>query len=55
MEYRSALLASKGYVALSLEYSDQKDAVGKPRTVGIEYFEVLDFILQNMGSVVVNL
>ncbi|XP_060742719.1 bile acid-CoA:amino acid N-acyltransferase-like [Tachysurus vachellii] len=51
VEYRSALLASKGYVALSLEYSDQKDAVGKPRTVGIEYFEAAINVLRQHPQV----
>lgn len=40
VEYRSALLASRGYVALSLEYLGRVDANGKPYEVDNEYFEV---------------
>lgn len=40
VEYRSALLASRGYVALALEYIGRVDAAGKPYQVNNEYFEV---------------
>lgn len=40
VEYRSALLASRGYVALSLEYLGRVDADGKPYQVDSSYFEV---------------
>lgn len=49
MEYRSGLLASRGYIALSLEFCDHKNEVGKPRNVGIEYFEVLDTFITTYG------
>lgn len=40
VEYRSALLASRGYVALALEYIGRVDADGKPYQVDSYYFEV---------------
>lgn len=43
LEYRSALLASRGYAALSLDYTGHVDTDGKPRHLGIDYFEVLLF------------
>ncbi|KAK3558389.1 hypothetical protein QTP86_017996 [Hemibagrus guttatus] len=51
VEYRSALLASRGYVALSLEYCDHKDEVGKPQNVGIEYFEAAITLLRQHPQV----
>ncbi|TSM52327.1 Acyl-coenzyme A thioesterase 1 [Bagarius yarrelli] len=41
VEYRSALLASKGYVALSLEYIGRVDDDGKPYQVDSAAFDVL--------------
>ncbi|KAG7324009.1 hypothetical protein KOW79_012025 [Hemibagrus wyckioides] len=51
VEYRSGLLASRGYAALSLEYCDHKDEVGKPRNVGIEYFEAAINLLRQHPQV----
>lgn len=40
VEYRTALLASRGYVALTLEYIGRVGADGKPYQVDNAYFEV---------------
>lgn len=51
MEYRSALLASRGYVSLSLGYSDKMDVGEKPRHVGIDYSEVFRLLYYNIWVV----
>ncbi|MCI4381841.1 hypothetical protein PGIGA_G00256650 [Pangasianodon gigas] len=51
VEYRSALLASRGYVSLSLEYSAETDAGGKPRHVEIDYFEAAITVLRQHPQV----
>lgn len=46
VEYRSALLASRGYVALSLEYLGRVDANGQPYQVDNVYFEAAFTVLK---------
>ncbi|KAF5907507.1 acyl-coenzyme A thioesterase 4-like, partial [Clarias magur] len=45
VEYRSALLASRGYVTLVLEYIGLLDCSGKPYQVDNEYFEAAYSVL----------
>ncbi|MCJ8750330.1 hypothetical protein PDJAM_G00262310, partial [Pangasius djambal] len=51
VEYRSALLASRGYVSLSLEYSAEMDPGGKPWHIGIDYFEAAITVLRQHPQV----
>ncbi|XP_076863383.1 acyl-CoA thioesterase 19 [Brachyhypopomus gauderio] len=51
VEYRSALLASRGYVSLTLEYIGLMDAEGKPRNVGNDYFEAAFTVLKQHPQV----
>lgn len=44
MEYRSALLASRGYVSLALEYMTPKSTGSTVQHVGNDYFEVMNFV-----------
>lgn len=44
VEYRSALLASHGYVSLALEYMTPKSTGSTVQHVGNDYFEVMDFV-----------
>lgn len=55
VEYRSALLASNGYVALSLEYIGRVDANGKPYQVDNDYFEVFASRLMTFASVIMHI
>ena len=41
MEYRSALLASHGYVSLALDYMTPKTSGNGTQHVGNDYFEVI--------------
>uniref|UniRef100_A0A3Q2CF87 Uncharacterized protein n=1 Tax=Cyprinodon variegatus TaxID=28743 RepID=A0A3Q2CF87_CYPVA len=54
LEYRSSLLASKGYVSLSLAYFGHKDLPGPPDrfTVGDSYFKAAFQLLQDHPQVV---
>ncbi|MCJ8735951.1 hypothetical protein PDJAM_G00253440 [Pangasius djambal] len=51
VEYRSALLASRGYVALALEYIGRVDADGKPYQVDSDYFEAAYTVLKQHPQV----
>ncbi|XP_026876553.2 acyl-CoA thioesterase 19 [Electrophorus electricus] len=51
VEYRSALLASKGYVSLTLEYIGLVNADGKPYNVGSDYFEAAFTVLKQHPKV----
>ncbi|KAI5627046.1 peroxisomal acyl-CoA thioesterase 2b like 3 [Silurus asotus] len=51
VEYRSALLASRGYVALALEYIGRVDTDGKPYKVDNEYFEAAFTVLKEHPQV----
>ncbi|XP_053369886.1 bile acid-CoA:amino acid N-acyltransferase-like [Clarias gariepinus] len=51
VEYRSALLASRGYVALVLEYIGLLDSSGRPYQVDNEYFEAAYSVLKQHPQV----
>ncbi|XP_066525092.1 acyl-CoA thioesterase 19 [Hoplias malabaricus] len=51
VEYRSALLASRGYVTLSLEYMDLMTPDGKPYNVDNKYFETAFNVLKHHPQV----
>ncbi|XP_036432021.1 acyl-CoA thioesterase 19 isoform X2 [Colossoma macropomum] len=51
VEFRSALLASRGYVSLSLQYIGLMGADGKPHNVGSDYFEAAFSLLKQHPQV----
>ncbi|XP_062848309.1 peroxisomal succinyl-coenzyme A thioesterase-like isoform X1 [Trichomycterus rosablanca] len=51
VEYRSALLASRGYVSFSLEYIGRVDTNGRPYNVDNEYFEAAYTVLNQHPQV----
>ncbi|KAG9280965.1 acyl-coenzyme A thioesterase 4-like [Astyanax mexicanus] len=51
VEYRSALLASHGYITLTLEYIGLKDASGTPQNVDNDYFEAAFSLLKQHPQV----
>ncbi|KAI5627043.1 peroxisomal acyl-CoA thioesterase 2b like 3 [Silurus asotus] len=51
VEYRSSLLASRGYISLSLEYCAPLDNSEKPRHLGIDYFETAITMLREHPQV----
>ncbi|KAL7858156.1 hypothetical protein AOLI_G00182580 [Acnodon oligacanthus] len=54
VEYRSALLALRGYVSLSLQYIGLMGADGKPHNVGNDYFEAAFSVLKRHPQVCPN-